>query len=273
MANYEISVDNSLYYEYTEAVADPSVTFVFFNALTGDANMWNDSVAKSLVDSGHGVLVYNMRGQRESPYTDGIKLDQQLIVGDAMSLLRHVRPPNPVFVGLSIGGIFAAWAAHQGVECAGIVFLNTLRRDGPRLQWINDSVVKLAEIGGGDLLRDIMSPLLMNESWQRDNRSNSLAQQAYTPMERNSGPYNLLSSARSTDWNFPYEQLNMPTLVITGSHDRVFRDTADIDNIYARLPNARRLDMHDAGHMIPVEQPGALADALLEMAKWVGASI
>ncbi len=273
MARFEIDANNSLFYEYTRGTAQSPVTFVFFNALTGDANMWNDSVSQALLGAGHGILLYNMRGQRDSPFSSGIKLDQKLIVDDAVQLLKHVQPPNPVFVGLSIGGIFAAWSAHQGAECAGMVFLNTLRRDGPRLQWINDSVVRLAELGGGDLLRDIMSPLLMNEDWQRDNRNNCLAQQNYEPLDKSSGTYNLLSSARSTDWDFPYEQLDMPTMVITGNHDRVFRDPADIENMYARLPNARRLDMPDAGHMIPVEQPAALADALLDMANWVGESV
>jgi len=56
---------------------------------------------------------------------------------------------------------------------------------------------------------------------------------------------------------------------ITGVQDRVFRDPLDIDSIYARLPNARRVDIQNAGHMIPVERPQALLDALLDMANWI----
>lgn len=269
MATFEISANNSLYYEYTEATASPAITFVFFNALTGDANMWKDSVEKSLLDAGHGILIYNMRGQRDSPFSPGTTLDQKLIVSDAVELLDYLKPPNPVFVGLSIGGIFAAWAVHQGAACAGIVFLNTLRQDGPRLKWINDAVVRLAELGDGELLRDILSPLIMNEDWQADNRNSCLAQNSYSPMDKDSGAYNLLSSARSTDWDFPYQQLSMPTLIVTGNHDRVFRDPEVIEQIVARLPNTRRIDIPNAGHMIPVERPGILADALLDMANWV----
>ena len=269
MAIFEIDSDNALYYDYTEATGSNSVTFVFFNPLTGDTSLWQNSVAKPLVEAGHGVLVYNMRGQVDSPFTQGLALDQALIVEDAKQLLNFIAPSRPVFVGLSIGGIFAAWTVMQSVACDGLVFINTLRRDGPRLQWINDAVVRLFETGGGDLLRDVLSPLIMNEDWQASNRQQCLGSEVYTPVDRNSGAYNLLSNARSTDWDFPYEQLTMPVLVITGIQDRVFRDPADIDAIYARLPNGRRLDIRNAGHMVPAEQPQALLDALLDMSAWV----
>ncbi len=269
MAIFDIDSDNALYYDYTEATEPNGVTFVFFNPLTGDTGIWKNSVATPLIEAGHGVLMYNMRGQLDSPFTPGIKLDQALIINDAKQLLEFLAPPKPAFVGLSIGGIFAAWAANQGVECAGMVFINTLRRDGPRLQWVNDAVVRLVETGGGDLLRDVLSPLIMNEQWQEANRQHCLGDEGYTAIDQSSGTYNLLSNARNTDWDFPYEQLSIPVMNITGVQDRVFRDPLDIDSIYARLPNARRVDIQNAGHMIPVERPQALLDALLDMANWI----
>jgi len=272
MSNLEISNGNSLYYEHTKPATSGHCTFVFFNALTGDTSMWNNTVVPGLTAAGHGVLVYNMRGQANSPFSSGLALDQQLIVDDAKKLLNHIKPSNPVFAGLSIGGIFAAWTAQQGADCSGLVLINTLRRDGPRLRWINDAVVRLVEVGGPELIRDIMSPLIMNEDWQSENRQNVLTDDDYTPIDQQSGTYNLLASARSTDWDFPYEQLTVPTLVLTGMHDRVFRDPADVDTLYARLPNARRMDIADAGHMIPVEQPDTLQSALLDVAEWVSSS-
>ena len=266
MAIYEISPGNALYYDYTEAAADDGITFVFFNPLTGDTGIWNNSVTKQLIESGHGVLVYNMRGQLDSPFSAGTVLDEALIVNDAKQLLDHIAPPDPLFVGLSIGGLYAARVVAAGASCAGVVLINTLRRDGARLQWIGDVLVRLVETGGPELLRDVLSPLLMNEEWQGSNRENFLTDESYSAIDQNSGTYNLLSNARTTDWDFPYEQLSMPVLVITGLQDRVFRDPEDIDALYARLPDARKLDLPDAGHMIPVEQPQALLDALMEMA-------
>lgn len=263
MPVHTLDSDNALYYEYTPPKTPDASTFVFFNALTGDVAMWQNSVVPQLLSQGFGVLLYNMRGQANSPFSPELSLDQNIIVSDALALLETVAPPNPVFVGLSIGGIFAAWAAHGGAACKGIVLINTLRRDGPRLRWINDAVVRMSEVGGPMLMRDIMSPLIMNEGWLGENRDGCLGDDAYEPLSKDSGTYNLLSSARSTNWDFPYETLTMPVLVITGKHDRVFRDPVDVEALYARLPNAKHIELDNAGHMVPVEQPQALADALL----------
>jgi pimeloyl-ACP methyl ester carboxylesterase len=55
--------------------------------------------------------------------------------------------------------------------------------------------------------------------------------------------------------------------VVTGLQDRVFLDHNDVYELFARLPSARRVDMVDAGHLIPMERPEALAEALLDFAK------
>jgi pimeloyl-ACP methyl ester carboxylesterase len=265
MAQLTIDAANSLYYEYTEPDS-ASATFVFFNPLTGDTGMWNASIVPALHEAGFGTLVYNMRGQKDSPFESGITLDQNLIVDDAIRLLEAVKPINPVFVGLSIGGLYAANAALRGANCDKLVLINTLRRDGPRLQWINDAVVRMSEVGGPALMRDIMSPLIMNEGWLAENRSDCLGSASYEPIDTDSGVYNLLSSARSSNWDVPYEQLTMPVLCITGKHDRVFRDPDDIASYLSRLPNATHLEFDNAGHMVPVEQPEAFLDALKQFA-------
>ena len=150
MTLYKIDSSNALYYEYTQPAASDKASFVFFNPLTGDTGIWQNSVVKPLTEAGYGVLVYNMRGQPNSSFAAGIVLDQALIVQDATQLLEFIKPARPVFVGLSIGGLYAAWTALQGAACAGLVLINTLRRDGPRLQWINDAVVRLVETGGAE---------------------------------------------------------------------------------------------------------------------------
>ena len=47
-----------------------------------------------------------------------------------------------------------------------------LRRDGPRLKWIGDALVRAVEVGGLDLFRDLFLPLLVNEKWLDDNAFN-----------------------------------------------------------------------------------------------------
>lgn len=260
-----------LFHEHTAPSKTGGCTFVFFNALTGDTTMWQGAITPRLHEAGHGSLVFNFKGQANSPFDAKAPQDAAALIADCKELVLSVAPSRPVLVGLSIGGLFALQAHLDGAPATGIVLLNTLRRDGPRLRWINDAVVRAVEVGGPELIRDLYTPLLLNEAWQGENRANCLGDGGYTPIDRASGTYALLNNVgRSAQWDIPYEQIKVPTLVITGLHDRVFRDPNDIDALCARLPKLTRVDFSDAGHMIPVEQPDALTTSLLSFAKDLG---
>ncbi len=268
MPQLNLSPGNGLFYDYAPPGARGS-TFVFVNALTGSTAMWEAEIAPALRDAGHGTLAYNFRGQADSPFTPGTELDQALVVDDLGHLLAEVEPPDPVLVGLSIGGLFAAGAYLKGASAAGLVLINTLRRAGPRLEWINAATLRAAQVGGLRLLMDINMPLLVNVERLQEIRADFLTEAPYEPLDPGHGHYNLLENSTRADWNLPYERLDLPTLVMTGLQDRVFFDRDDVEALYARLPRARRLELRDAGHLIPVERPGATIEALLDFGRWL----
>jgi pimeloyl-ACP methyl ester carboxylesterase len=131
--------------------------------------------------------------------------------------------------------------------------------------------VRAVKVGGLTLFRDLFLPLLMNENWLQENRSNFLVSNSqYASLEPASGHFKLLSEAgRKSDWDLPYEQLELPTLVITGLQDHIFLEKDVIAELFSSLPNGRRVDMPDAGHLIPAEQPEKLAELLVSFAKEV----
>ncbi len=269
MSLLEISPSDALFYDYTPPSDVSGVTFCFFNALTADTGAWEAVIAPKLREQGHGVLVYNMRGQTGSPFDPSTRLTPNLIVDDAVTLFTHVRPVRPVLVGLSIGGLFAGQTLLAGVEACGLVLINTLRKDSARLRWINDALVRAAEVGGLELFRDLFLPLLMNEQWLYANRESFLQPEAaYQPLPKESGHYKLLAEAgREADWDLPYEELRVPVLVVTGLEDHVFLESEAVAELLARLPNARRIDLPNAGHLIPAERPEDIAGMLLDFAK------
>lgn len=271
MPTIQLGPQDSLYYEYALPESDSRFTFCFFNALTGDTNTWETVIGPKLREAGHGTLAYNLRGQTNSRFSPGLKLDADLIVDDAIRLLAEIKPPHPILVGLSIGGLFAARAWLKGAESRGLVLINTLRRDGPRLKWIGDALVRAAEVGGLDLFRDLFLPLLMNRDWLKTNRHGFLkSPPQYASLSPQSGHYKLLAEAgREADWDLPYEHLNLPVWVVTGLQDHVFLEPSVVKDLFSRLPQGRRVDMPDAGHLIPAERPEALADHLLSFAKEV----
>ncbi len=260
---------DGLYYEHHLPADAASGTFVFFNALTGDTATWEAVIGPILRVAGYGTLAYNMRGQARSPFSPEVELGEKQIVADAVRLLVEVSPLRPILVGLSIGGLFASRVWLAGTSAIGLVLINTLRREGPRLKWIGDALVRAVEVGGLPLFRDLFLPLLMGEQWLQQNRPNFLLPDSeYTALEPDSGHHKLLSEAgRNADWDIPYDQLNLATLVVTGLQDHMFLETDAVAALFAKIPDGRRVDMPAAGHLIPAEQPEALAEILISFAK------
>jgi len=268
MTLHTVSDGGRIYYLFNNPTVPGTPTLVFFNPLTGDTGNWEAVVAPRLREKGFGTLIFDYRGQTKSPLSAEAALDSSIIVNDSVELLKKVLPERPIFVGLSIGGLYAARAWLEGAEAEKLVFINTLRRDGPRLKWVGDALVRASELGGLQLFRDLYLPLLMNEDWLAANRKAFLKNRNdYIALNPESGHYRLLAEAGPTaDWDFPYEKLDLPTLIVTGLQDHVFLELEVVDELFNRLPKGKRLDLSDAGHLIPSEHPEALADYIAEFA-------
>jgi len=185
------------------------------------------------------------------------------IVGDLRTLLNHVQPPRPVLVGLSIGGLYAAKAYLAGEAVAGLVLINTLRRITPRLAWMNDATVRAMQVGGPDLMKDLLFHLLVGEQFQEAHRNEFLKPDTkYEPLPEDSGAFNLLTWMGKTDWNIDWSKLDCPVLLIQGQQDRIFYDPPIVAELTAKLPNAISVNVPEAGHMLPMEVPDAFLAAL-----------
>lgn len=266
MPQHRLGPNDGLDFEHRPPRA-AGVTFVFFNALTGDAASWEAVIGPALRAAGHGTLAWNFRGQPNSPFADPAAISAQQIVGDAIELLRAERPRRPVYVGLSIGGLFAAQAHLAGATCDGLLLINTLRKPSARLEWLNRAVLRAALTGGPRLIQDLYLPLLTGPAWQAANRGGFLKDEPYAPLDPASGTARLLAAGIGADWDVPYERLAMPVTVLSGLQDRVFFAAGDVADLAARLPDARRVELPDVGHLISMEQPEAIVDACLALAR------
>ncbi len=260
----QLNSEEGLFYEWESPAADGGLTFVFVNAVTGDLGQWEAAVAPGIRAAGHGTLGYNFRGQANSPVKADRPLTADLIVDDLTTLIDKLKPTRPVLVGLSIGGLYAARAVAGGVDAAGLVLLNTLRRMGPRLQWMNEATRRALMTGGPNMMREVLSPLIMGDAFLAANRDQMLAPTPdYVGLEPGSSMARLVDGMVETDWSFDYSQLTLPTLIVTGRQDRVFYDETDVTTLARTIPNGRRVDFPDAGHMLPVEAPDQLVAALI----------
>lgn len=266
MSTLELDAGESLYYDYTPPGA-AGKTFVFVNALTGNTSTWEHAdIGPVLRAQGYGTLSWNFRGQVDTTFGADTALTPAGIVEDFARVVAHVQPPQPILVGLSIGGLFAAQAHLAGMPAVGLVLINTLRKDSARLRWINESMVAMARAGGSRLIMTANLPMLVNPEQLIAMRDGIFTGEPFEPADPSDGLFRLMQGSLATDWNFPYERLELPTLLMTGLHDRVFRVQADVDSLSARIRNRRSVVFNDAGHLIPMERPEKFTAALLAFA-------
>ncbi|MEL6962604.1 MAG: alpha/beta hydrolase [Pseudomonadota bacterium] len=266
MATFQINDNNTLFFEYQEPRETDGATFVFFNALTGDTSAWEAEIGPALREAGHGTLIWNFRGQKDSTFSSPEVITADGIVQDAVALLKDVMPRNPVFVGLSIGGLFAAKAHLSDAPCKGLLLINTLRKPGPKLDWTNRAAHRAALVGGGRLIQDLMLPHLTGPAWQAANSDNFLKDEPYEPLDPQCGAARLLAAGIGADWNLAYEDLTMPVTVLSGLQDHVFYNAADVAELTKRLPKAETIDISDIGHLVTMERPAAITRACLALA-------
>lgn len=271
MPMLNLGPEDALYYEWSPPTNPAAPSFIFINPITGDTSLWNTAVIPAVKAAGYGVLAYDFRGQTQSRFKAGRALDADLIVDDLKALVSHVAPKNPILIGLSIGGLYGARAVLEGLDVTGLVLINTLRRITPRIQWMNDASLRVMQVGGPNLMKDLYFHLLVGEPFQEANRAGFLADDPdYTPLDPNSGAANLVTHMGATSWDIDWSKLALPVLSITGLQDRVFYDAEIVNELYATLPDARRIDLADAGHMVPIETPDAFVAAINAFAAEIG---
>ena len=266
MSILKIDDKNEIYYEFVKP-KDNGFTFVFVNALTGNVSAWNGEIGQLVVGQGNGYLTYNFRGQETSKFDESLDLDTNIIVSDLCLLIDELKIQNIVLVGLSIGGLYATLALEKGIKSKGLVLINTLRKNNSRLRWINETMVNVARYGGTSLLMDFNMPVIASPSFLEQMKSKALNPNNYIGLEETSGILKLMQGSLSANWDLDWSKINVPVLIMTGHHDKVFRVPSDIDDIIKTMKNTKRIELEDCGHLIPIEKPQEFADYINKFVK------
>ncbi len=265
MSKFNIDQKNSLYYEFQE-VKDNIYTFVFVNALTGNTSAWNQVVCERIKEEGYGYLTYNFRGQVNSSFDKNINLTSEIIISDLLKLINYLNLKNIILCGLSIGGLYAANVALKKIDVKGLILINTLRKPSVRLDWINRAMVNAAKLGGSALIMDMVLPVIASTKFLAKVKSNVLIFENYKPLDKNDGILKLMEGSLSANWSFDWSKINIPTLVMTGYLDKMFRISEDIEELLKKIKNPIRVDLPNCGHLIPLEEPEIFSNHIIEFA-------
>lgn len=267
----DVDSDNAIHVIHHAPQGDKA-TFVFLNSMGASTNVWEDALAPSLRKQGFGTLSFDYRGQGETRFGPKATLAPAEIIADTGAVLTRVAPQKPILVGLSIGGLFGASALLAGAQAEGLVLINTLRKQNAQVEWINTLEERLIGMGGMPLVLDVLRPVLSGVDQLEKLRATHLPEEGYTPWPKDHPRRRLAEGVKQAQWDIPWQDLALPVLVMTGLKDRLFRIQPDVDELTARLPDARTVTYDGGGHSLHAEYPQRFISDLMQFATEIGAS-
>jgi 3-oxoadipate enol-lactonase len=227
---------------------------VFIHALGTNISIWEAVLARL---PPLRSLRYDQRGHGKSdvplpPYAMG------RLVRDAERIMDHFRMKDAVVVGLSAGGMVAQGLAVKRLDLVrGLVLSNTAPRISTPEIWTDR--IDLVRREGLAALADGSMERMLGRDWR-----DSPAMPALRAMLLATDPEGWMGVAGAvagTDFYATTATLTLPTLAIAGSLDAatppdMVREMADL------IRGSSFHLLRGAGHLPPVDQPKAFADAL-----------
>lgn len=248
------------------AGADEGPVVVLVHCWTGAKELWAP-VARRLVHLGHRVVLYDQRGHGSSTWGDGLP-DVDRLGDDLAAILAHVDASAAVVAGHSMGGmsIQAYVGRHPGDAAgrlSGAVLVATAARTFGR-----ELPAALAERVLGDVA----------PAWTRTGRiGTSLARRSLGAgahpahavavrdlLHATPGPVRvecLLAMARM-DLGPDLAGTSVPATVLVGTRD-LLTPPRSAKALARAWPSAELKVLPGAGHMLPIERPDEVVEAVL----------
>jgi len=223
-----------------------------------DHTMWAAQMAA--LSSRHLVLAPDLRGFGASGVTSGTVTMEQY-ADDLAALLDAMQIREPVtFCSLSMGG-YVAWqfVARHRPRLARLILCDTrAAADTPdaaagRLKTAERVLAEGAQVVADAMLPKLFAPqnLARNADYVQATREVILR----TPPEGIAAA--LRGMAQRKDVTSQLATIDVPTLVLCGEHDGI-SPPAEMRQIAAAIPGAEYVEIADAGHMAPLENPLAV---------------
>lgn len=243
-----IQVSHTELYCAQAGQGQPALLFV--HGAGGDHTLWGQQVSELKKD--FSVAAIDLNGHGRSPSREGDGL--QTYVEDVLAALAALSRPT-VLVGHSLGGAIALKTALGHPEnLVGLGLVGT----GAKLK-VHPQVLELCQTDFGKAVELVVS-------WSFAEQADPvLLDRAREQMRRNGQAafYRDFLSCSTFDVMRRLGEITVPTLVICGREDKL-TPVKYSEYLQQNIPNARLKIIERAGHMVMLEQPEAVTNALRE---------
>jgi pimeloyl-ACP methyl ester carboxylesterase len=236
---------------------------VLLHAFPLDSRMWLPQIEAL---GGYQALVPDLRGFGAARAMAGDRSPVDLMADDVAWLLDDRRLDRVVLCGLSMGGYIAlAFARRHPGRLGGLVLLDTKAgadSEGARAERLAMADRVLVE--GVGFLPEAMLPRLLGETSRRE-RPEVVRQVTETILAQD--PKGIAAAQRGMaerpDSTAALAAIDVPTLVIVGAEDEL-SGPPEARTIAAAVRDARLVQVPGAGHLVNLERPDPVNDALLD---------
>jgi pimeloyl-ACP methyl ester carboxylesterase len=242
-------------------------TVVLSHGWTGNRSMWIP-VAARLVKRGRRVVLYDQRGHGESTLGPEAPTIPQL-GADLRAVLEAVDARDAVVAGHSMGGMAAQVLAIDHPEVVAervwaLVLVATGAARVVRRSLVGPGGLTLANPLVERLLLGAAGPLFLRASVGRRPRLGHLLATrdcfVATPAEVRLAFFRAM---QSMDLRAGLASVRVPTTVVVGRRDLLTRPRLG-RVIATTVSGARLVEIPDAGHLLPFEEPDLIADLIAE---------
>ena len=233
-----------------------------------DHTMWKPQLAELAKDA--RVIAPDLRGFGGSLINDHTVLMEQY-ADDLAGLLDQLEIDQPVvFCGLSMGGYIAwqFWKRYPSRLEKLIVCDTRAVNDSPEVARGRQLMAERAMREGTGFIAETMLPKLLAPDTHTqcpklvDDLRKLVA--SASPMSVAAAQRGMSQRVDVSGW---LPNINVPTLVICGQYD-VVSPCEEMRDIAAALPDAVFVELNDAGHMAPLENPSEFNLALRDFCEW-----
>ncbi len=224
---------------------------VFVHGYPYDHLMWEEQI-KTLSKDFYCVS-YDIRGLGKSPVGDG-QFTIEMFVDDLEIILNELKLNKPVLCGLSMGGYVSLRAAERMPDRFNkLILCDTKSSADDNAGKIKraEGIKKINQKGKDVFVEDYVRNCFADSFVENNIYEKVLNRSKQTTAEGLKGC--LLAMAGRTDTTNSLSQINIPTLVICGSEDKltppfVMKEMAE------KINNSEFVVVEGAGHMAPVER-------------------
>jgi pimeloyl-ACP methyl ester carboxylesterase len=246
------------------ATSGAGTPLVLLHAFPLDGRMWAPQV-EALAGT-YQVIVPDLRGFGAARDQAVEEAGMDLLADDLARLLDDRDLDRVVLGGLSLGGYVAlAFMRRHADRVSGLALLATrAAADGDQARAARLEMTERVLAEGVGFVPEVMLPRLLGET-TRERRPELVEKVAalireQTPAAVAGAQRGMAARAATTD---VLATIKVPTLVVTGEEDAVTGPEVGRD-LAAAIPGARFLLVEEAGHLVNLEQPEIVNEALLD---------